>query len=121
MPPSPGQEDSMNRFSWFAPLSLCIALLAAPALAAQQGPPPSSPALTVGETLDVQLFNVTPTSQVTVVFQGLRFISPPRPKAGSEAAVAGVSLQGSTLIFSPPQRSVPVGQFSTVSFSVSIQ
>jgi hypothetical protein len=110
----------MDRFSWLARPVLCIALLSVPTLAAQQGTPPSSPAMTVGETLDVQLFNVTPTSQVTIAFQGLRFITPPHPKAGSEAAVAGVSLQGNTLIFSPPQRSVPVGQFSTVSFSVGI-
>ncbi len=111
----------MDRFSWLARLLVCIALLMAPTLAAQQGTPPSSPAMTVGETLNVQLFNVTPTSQVTLAFQGLRFITPPRPKAGSEAAVAGVSLQGNTLTFSPPQRSVPVGQFSTISFSVGIQ
>jgi hypothetical protein len=99
-----------------ARLALCTALLATPA-AAQQG----SQAVTGRETLDVQLFNVTPTSQVTVAFQGLRFVTPPRPGAGSEAAVAGVTFQGSTLIFSPPQRSVPVGQFTTVSFSVGIQ
>ena len=57
---------------------------------------------------------------MTIAFQGLRFIAPPRPKAGSEAAVAGVSLKDNMLTFSPPQRSVPVGQFATVSFSVGI-
>lgn len=110
----------MNRFSWLVRLILCAALLATP-VAAQQGTPASSQAVAGGETLDVQLFNVTPTSQVTIAFQGLRFVTPPRPKPGSEAAVAGVTFQGSTLLFSPPQRSVPVGQFSTVSFSVGIQ
>ena len=110
----------MDRFSWVVRLLLCILLLTAP-VAAQQGTQAASPAVTGGETLDVQLFNVTPTSQVTVAFQGLRFITPPRPQPGSEAAVAGVTFQGNTLIFSPPQRSVPAGQFSTVSFSVGIQ
>jgi hypothetical protein len=106
----------MDRISWLARLALCTALLATPA-AAQQG----SQAVAGRETLDVQLFNVTPTSQVTVAFQGLHFVTPPQARPGSEAAVAGVTFQGSTLIFSPPQRSVPVGQFTTVSFSVGIQ
>lgn len=110
----------MDRISWLTRLVLCIALLATP-IAAQQGTQAASPAVTGGETLDVQLFNVTPTSQVTIAFQGLRFVTPPRASPGSEAAVAGVTFQGNTLIFSPPQRSVPMGQFSTVSFSVGIQ
>jgi hypothetical protein len=110
----------MHRISWTARLAL-LSLLFATAALAQQGTPASAPAVAGRETLDVQLFNVTPTSQVTISFQGLRFVTPPRPNPGSEAAVAGVTFQGSTLIFSPPQRSVPVGQFSTVSFSVGIQ
>jgi hypothetical protein len=72
------------------------------------------------DTLNVQLFNVTPTTAVTLAFKGLRFTGPPLAKPGSEAAVQGVSFQGSTIVFSPPQRSVPIGQFTTVSFSVGV-
>ena len=116
----------MDRFSWLFRLALGAALLVSPALAqtsqtAQQATPAQSKTMMTGETLTVQLFNVTPTTAVTLAFQGLRFSGPVRPKPGSEAAVAGVTFQGSTLVFSPPQRSVPVGQFSTVAFSVPIQ
>jgi hypothetical protein len=72
------------------------------------------------DKLNVQLFNVTPTTAVTLAFKGLRFTGPPLAKPGSEAAVQGVTFQGSTIVFSPPQRSVAMGQFSTVSFSVGI-
>jgi hypothetical protein len=113
----------MHVFSWVSRLALCTALIASPAMAqtVQQAVPAQSKATLAGETLNVQLFNVTPTTAVTLAFQGLRFAGPPRPRPGSEAAVQGVSLQGSTLVFSPPQRSVPVGQFSTISFSVPIE
>ncbi|HEX3553399.1 MAG TPA: hypothetical protein VIA62_09235 [Thermoanaerobaculia bacterium] len=113
----------MDRSSWLVRLALGAALFVSPAIAqtAQQGTPAQSKTVMAGETLNVQLFNVTPTTAVTLAFQGLRFNGPARPKPGSEAAVAGVTFQGSTLVFSPPQRSVPVGQFSTVAFSVPIQ
>ncbi|HEX4961578.1 MAG TPA: hypothetical protein VF173_12110 [Thermoanaerobaculia bacterium] len=112
----------MARFSWLVRFALGAALLVSPAAAqAPQAATAQAPAALAGEALNVQLFNVTPTTAVTLAFQGLRFTGPARPKAGSEAAVAGVSFQGSTIVFSPPQRSVPVGQFSTISFSVPIQ
>ncbi|MFY9822279.1 MAG: hypothetical protein WAM82_12930 [Thermoanaerobaculia bacterium] len=112
----------MDRFKWLTLFVLCAGLLASPVLAqtAQTAASAPSPSVMAGEMLNVQLFNVTPTTAVTLAFQGLRFTGPPRPKPGSEAAVQGVSFQGSTIVFSPPQRSVPIGQFSTVSFSVGI-
>ena len=116
----------MARFKWFAPLVLCAGLLISPILAqtpqtAQRAAAPApSPSVMTSERLNVQLFNVSPTTAVTLAFQGLRFTGPPQARPGSEAAVQGVSFQGNTIIFSPPQRSVPVGQFSTVSFSVGI-
>src|SRR5947209_2695301 len=123
------EEDLMDRFSWLLRFALCATLLVSPALAqtaqttqtAQPGTPAPSKTVMTGETLNVQLFNVTPTTAVTLAFQGLRFAGPARPRPGSEAAVAGVTFQGNTLVFSPPQRSVPVGQFSTVAFSVPIR
>ena len=113
----------MDRFSWLVRLALCAALLVSPVVAqtAQPGTAAQSKTVMTGETLNVQLFNVTPTTAVTLAFQGLRFAGPARPRPGSEAAVAGVTFQGNTLVFSPPQRSVPVGQFSTVAFSVPIR
>jgi hypothetical protein len=112
----------MDRFKWLAPLVLCAALLVSPALAqtAQPAAPAPSRSMMTSDTLNVQLFNVTPTTAVTLAFRGLRFTGPPLAKPGSEAAVQGVSFQGSTIVFSPPQRSVPIGQFTTVSFSVGI-
>jgi hypothetical protein len=112
----------MDRFKGLASLVLCAALLVSPALAqtAQPAAPAPSRSMMTSDTLNVQLFNVTPTTAVTLAFQGLRFTGPPRAKPGSEAAVQGVSFQGSTIVFSPPQRSVPIGQFTTVSFSVPI-
>lgn len=115
----------MDRFKWFALLALCAALLVSPALAqtaqtAQMATPAPSPSRMSSDTLNVQLFNVTPTTAVTLAFKGLRFTGAPVAQPGSEAAVQGVSFQGSTIVFSPPQRSVAIGQFSTVSFSVGI-
>jgi hypothetical protein len=107
----------MDRFKRCAPLVICAALLVSPALAQ---PAPPSRSMMTSDWLNVQLFNITPTTAVTLAFHGLRFTGPPRANAGSEAAVQGVSFQGSTIVFSPPQRSVPVGQFTTVSFSVGI-
>lgn len=104
----------MDRFKWAALLVLCAALLVSP-VSSQTAPSRMS-----SDTLVVQLFNVTPTTAVTLAFKGLRFTGAPLAKPGSEAAVAGVTFQGSTIVFSPPQRSVPMGQFSTVSFSVGI-
>ena len=109
----------MDRFRWLASSVLCAGLLVSPAVSQPAAPAPS-PSVMTGEMLNVQLFNVTPTTAVTLAFQGLRFTGPARPKPGSEAAVQGVSFQGSTIVFSPPQRSVPIGQFTTVSFSVGI-
>jgi hypothetical protein len=105
----------MDRFRWFAPFVLCAGLLVSPG-----GAQPAAPSMMTSDWLNVQLFNVTPTTTVTLAFQGLRFTGPPRAKPGSEAAVQGVSFQGNTIVFSPPQRSVPIGQFTTVSFSVGI-
>lgn len=115
----------MARFKQLAPLVLCAGLLISPLLAqtpqtAQRQAPAPSPSVMTTERLNVQLFNVSPTTAVTLAFQGLRFTGPPQANAGSEAAVRGVTFQGNTVIFSPPQHSVPVGQFSTVSFSVGI-
>jgi hypothetical protein len=114
----------MDRFKGLALLVLCAALLMSPALAqtAQMAAPAQSPSPSrmSSDTLNVQLFNVTPTTAVTLAFKGLRFTGGPVAKPGSEAAVHGVTFQGSTIVFSPPQRSVAVGQFSTVSFSVGI-
>jgi hypothetical protein len=118
----------MHRFSWLAPLALGAALLVSPLFAqtpqpaqrAQGAAPAPSPSVMTSERLNVQLFNVTPTTAVTLAFQGLRFTGPPQARPGSDAAVLGVSFQGNTIVFSPPQRSVPVGQFSTISFSVGI-
>jgi hypothetical protein len=116
----------MARFKWFAPLVLCAGLLISPLLAqtpqaAQRAPGVApSPSVMTSDRLNVQLFNVSPTTAVTLAFQGLRFTGPPQANPGSEAAVRGVTFQGNTIIFSPPQRSVPVGQFSTLSFSVGI-
>jgi hypothetical protein len=112
----------MDRFKGLAPLVLCAALLVSPALAqtAQSAAQAPSPSRMTSDTLNVQLFNVTPTTAVTLAFKGLRFTGPPVAKPGSEAAVQGVSFQGSTIVFSPPQRSVPIGQFTTVSFSVGV-
>jgi hypothetical protein len=112
----------MDRFKRLAPLMLCAALLVSPALAqtAQPAAQAPSPSMMTSDWLNVQLFNVTPTTAVTLAFQGLRFTGPPRARPGSEAAVQGVSFQGSTIVFSPPQHSVPIGQFTTVSFSVGI-
>jgi hypothetical protein len=107
----------MDRLKCFSPLVLCAALLVSPALAQTAAPAPS---VMTSEMLNVMLFNITPTTAVTLAFQGLRFTGPPRAKVGSEAAVQGVTFQGSTIVFSPPQRSVPIGQFTTVSFSVGI-
>ncbi|HSS48148.1 MAG TPA: hypothetical protein VLX28_04310 [Thermoanaerobaculia bacterium] len=110
----------MDRFKWLASLVLCAGLLGSP-VSSQTAPPAApAPSRMTSDTLNVQLFNVTPTTAVTLAFQGLRFTGPPRAKPGSEAAVQGVSFQGSTIVFSPPQRSVPVGQFTTVSFVVGI-
>ena len=109
----------MDRFKRLFPFVLCAALLVSRG-AAQPATPPPSPSVMASDRLNVQLFNVTPTTAVTLAFQGLRFTGPPRAKPGSEAAVQGVTFQGNTIVFSPPQRSVPVGQFSTVSFCVRI-
>jgi len=115
----------MDRFKGFALLMLGAALLVSPASsqtaqAAQTAASAPSPSRMSSDTLTVQLFNVTPTTAVTLAFKGLRFTGPPLARPGSEAAVQGVTFQGSTIVFSPPQRSVPVGQFSTVSFSVGV-
>src|SRR3954471_21151007 len=115
----------MDRFKWFALLVLCAALLVSPVSSqtsqtAQRATPAPSPSRMSRDTLNVQLFNVTPTTAVTLAFQGLRFTGSPVANPGSEAAVQGVSFQGSTIVFSPPQRSVPIGQFTTVSFSVGV-
>ena len=109
----------MDRLRWFTPFVLCAGLLVSPGAAQPPAPAPSRSMMT-SEMLNVQLFNVTPTTAVTLAFQGLRFTGPPRAKPGSEAAVQGVSIQGSTIVFSPPQRSVPIGQFTTVSFFIPI-
>ncbi|HEV7505907.1 MAG TPA: hypothetical protein VGS07_13450 [Thermoanaerobaculia bacterium] len=109
----------MDRFKGLASLVLCAALLGSPVLAQPAAPASSQTAMT-GEMLNVQLFNVTPTTAVTLAFKGLRFTGAPVARPGSEAAVQGVSFQGSTIVFSPPQRSVAIGQFTTVSFSVGI-
>lgn len=107
----------MDRFKGFAWFVLCACLFVVPALAQTAAPAPSRMS---SDTLNVQLFNVTPTTAVTLAFKGLRFTGTPVAKPGSEAAVQGVTLQESTIVFSPPQRSVAMGQFSTVSFSVGI-
>lgn len=109
----------MDRLKFFALFVLCASLLGSPAGAQPAAQTPSRSVMT-SDTLNVQLFNITPTTAVTLAFNGLRFTGPPRAKPGSEAAVQGVSIQGSTIVFSPPQRSVPIGQFSTVSFFIGI-
>ena len=111
----------MDRFKGLALLVL-TALLVSPVSSqtSQAAAPAPSPSRMSSDKLNVQLFNVTPTTAVTLAFKGLRFTGPPLAKPGSEAAVQGVTFQGSTIVFSPPQRSVAMGQFSTVSFSVGI-
>jgi len=57
----------MDRFSWLLRFALCATLLVSPALAqtaqttqtAQPGTPAPSKTVMTGETLNVQLFNVT--------------------------------------------------------------